>query len=815
MDCEQGTERPVRRNNEMRLAWDFVENTGSSIFLTGKAGTGKTTFLRTLKERSSKRMVVVAPTGVAAINARGMTIHSFFQLPLSPYVPEATFREKFDFSKEKRNIIRTMDLLIIDEISMVRADLLDAVDNVLRRFREPSKPFGGVQLLMIGDLQQLAPVVTDQDIPLLSKYYETPFFFGSKALALLPYVTIELKHVYRQSDEHFLYLLNRVREGIATADDLSELNQRCQPSFRPDPDAGYIRLTTHNIMASQYNESELIRLSTPMHTFNATIEGTFPEYSFPTDLQLRLRVGAQVMFVKNDSSADHLYYNGKIGRVVSIDNGVIVVKCPDDDFNITVEPSEWENVKYALNEKTKEIEADVQGVFRQYPLRLAWAITIHKSQGLTFERAIIDAHQSFASGQVYVALSRCKTLEGMVLSTPIPPSAIINDERVSLYIARQEQESVRSISLLPQLKEHFYIQLLRELFDFSDIRSREMRLLRVLSEHFFQQHQRLITLHRAALQQFDEQVQTVAEKWIAVFSRMNQAQLSASDFQERVVRSAAWFKGLLSQIIGELLDHTIVQTDNKHLARLLDEAVSDLQLSYGMKVDVLKGVESSGFSCSSYLKIKGVAFLQAADNGQPKRKRKREELSADIQHPELYKELLVWRRQKAQELGLEPANVIQQRALINVVNLLPGDLIALKAVSYIGKVTVEKYGSDLVELVTRYAADHQLEVMRGKKVNKRVGSTFETTLQLYQSGKTVEQIAIARELAVSTIRGHLAKYVRKGLLPMTAVMSQKQEDAIRQAIGRVGTAGGLTPILADCTVAVDYDQVRLVVDMSR
>jgi ATP-dependent exoDNAse (exonuclease V) alpha subunit len=453
----------MENNPELQLAWDFVENTGVSIFLTGKAGTGKTTFLREVKRRSPKRMVVVAPTGVAAINAGGQTIHSFFQLPLSPYVPETRYKERFDFSKEKKKMLRTLDLLVIDEISMVRSDLLDAIDNVMRRFRDPRRPFGGAQLLMIGDLQQLTPVVTPADEALLKNHYDTPYFFGSNALRQTQYVTLELKHVYRQQDTAFLDILNHIREDRVTANDIATLNQRCIPNFHPAPEEGYIRLTTHNHLADSYNESELASLTSKAFTYNAKIDGTFPDYAYPTDVELTLKQGAQVMFVKNDPEGR--YYNGRIGRVTSIDNYHVSVVCPGDDKEISVEPAEWENAKYELNEKTKEIETTVQGTFRQLPLRLAWAITIHKSQGLTFEHAIIDAAFSFAAGQVYVALSRCKTLSGMVLAKPVRQENIMNDRRVASYIEQQETAAQRSIEMLPTLKEQFHREQLHQLFE--------------------------------------------------------------------------------------------------------------------------------------------------------------------------------------------------------------------------------------------------------------------------------------------------------------------------------------------------------------
>ena len=400
----------MKDNQQLKAAWDFVENTGKSVFLTGKAGTGKTTFLREVVESSSKRVVVVAPTGIAAINAGGVTIHSFFQLPLHPFIPGMKIESKFAFSKEKRSIIKTIDILVIDEISMVRSDLLDAVDSVLRRFRDRSKPFGGVQLLMIGDLQQLTPVVTEEEAQLLSNYYTTPYFFGSNALGRVDYVTIELKKVYRQQDADFISILNEVRGGRPSQQVIDALNARYKPEFTPDPEEGYIRLTTHNSTANSYNEQQLELIEEPLHEFDAEISGTFPEYSYPTEVRLELKKGAQVMFVKNDPSSEKRYYNGKIGHVVEIVDEVILVQCPGDDEPVAVEQLEWENSRYVINEQTQEMETEVQGVFKQYPLRLAWAITIHKSQGLTFDKAIIDAAASFASGQVYVALSRCRTL---------------------------------------------------------------------------------------------------------------------------------------------------------------------------------------------------------------------------------------------------------------------------------------------------------------------------------------------------------------------------------------------------------------------
>ncbi len=402
-------------NKELELAWDFVTNTNRSIFLTGKAGTGKTTFLHRLKKDTLKRLVVVAPTGVAAINAKGITIHSFFQMPFGPILPDTdldnttSFNKKF--SKTKINIIKSMDLLVIDEISMVRADLLDGIDKTLRRFRNRNKVFGGVQVLMIGDLQQLSPVIRDNEWDLLKHVYSNGFFFSSQAFQECHAITIELKHIYRQENPKFIEILNEIRNNVLSVAAAEELNKRFIPNFTPEPDAGYISLTTHNNKAEATNKTELDKLTTKEFIYNAKVEGKFPEFSYPNSESLKLKVGAQVMFIKNDTCADKRYFNGKIGKVIHLERDEVVVHCPDDDFNINTTPEVWENINYTLDAKTNAITEDKIGAFTQIPLRLAWSITIHKSQGLTFERAIIDAESAFAHGQTYVALSRCKSLE--------------------------------------------------------------------------------------------------------------------------------------------------------------------------------------------------------------------------------------------------------------------------------------------------------------------------------------------------------------------------------------------------------------------
>ena len=635
----------MEQNNELRAAWDFVESTGRSIFLTGKAGTGKTTFLKTIMEHSRKRPIVVAPTGVAAINAGGVTIHSFFQLPFSPYVPGAKVESKFDFGKEKRKIIASSDLLIIDEISMVRADLLDAIDAVLRRFREHGQPFGGMQLLMIGDLAQLTPVVTPEDERMLKPYYDTPYFFGSKALQQIDYVTIQLSHVYRQQDESFIALLNEIREGHPSAEALSKLNSRVTPngqwssqrhtlsertvlatphSLRENGQLA-IRLTTHNNLANFYNESELQKLPGRSYQYRAEVKGTFPEYSYPTAETLVLKEGAQVMFVKNDPSGEHNYYNGRIGRVMEASENRLTVYCEGDAEAIEVEPLEWENMRYTLNEQTREIESEVQGTFKQLPLRLAWAITIHKSQGLTFDRAIIDANQSFAPGQVYVALSRCRTLEGLVLASPLEPRAVINDERVDSYISQQEYQAERSIQQLPMLKQEYERYLLMQLFDFRAVIDLQESMVRIFAEFFYHSHASLKQLHDQTLLDLRQRVLEVAVKWQQKIQTMPIESLRDADFLDRVKRSAEYFANQLRDILTKPIELSVkVETNNKQASRRLNNALPDLKQAWLARRYLLVKMAEKGYTVDNYLHEKQMSMLDALgeDDVKPKRKRK-------------------------------------------------------------------------------------------------------------------------------------------------------------------------------------------------
>lgn len=422
-----------RGNFELDVARFIVEKTDMSLFLTGKAGTGKTTFLREVVRYTKKKCIVLAPTGIAAVNAGAMTIHSFFQFGLGPFV-QVVIEPKSDFriNKSKLELIRHLQLLIIDEVSMVRADLMDHIDVELRRIRRNSKPFGGVQLLMIGDLQQLPPIAHGGEDELLRQYYKTLYFFSSAALKSMKYSCIELKNVYRQTDGHFIDILNHARNCTLTSQDISDLNARYIPGFSPKPEDGYIRLMTHNRQVDYVNAAEMEKLDSKPYTFVAAVTGTFPEESYPTANSLTLKKGAQVMFIKNDP--ERRFINGTLGEVKSIDKNSIAVRLAESGKIIDVEPVEWQNIRYQFDEESKEISSKQIGRFKQYPLKAAWAITVHKSQGLTFDKAIIDVHAAFSPGQAYVALSRCRTLDGLVLSSPVSASVFMRDNAVDAYM---------------------------------------------------------------------------------------------------------------------------------------------------------------------------------------------------------------------------------------------------------------------------------------------------------------------------------------------------------------------------------------------
>ncbi|MGM9713587.1 MAG: ATP-dependent RecD-like DNA helicase [Prevotella sp.] len=613
-------------NEEMNLAWQYLEGTQTSVFLTGKAGTGKTTFLRKLRELSPKRMVVLAPTGVAAINAGGQTIHSFFQLPLTPFIPGVRTDNKqkfFRMSNEKKNLIRTLDLLVIDEVSMVRSDLLDAIDDALRRYRNPLKPFGGTQLLLIGDLQQLPPVIKDNEWAYMSQWYDTPYFFSSNALKQLPYVTIELTHIYRQQDTKFISILAAIRDNRVSCEMLGELNKRCVPEPPAMDNSEWIRLTTHNAAANSYNELRLSMIDKSPFTNKAIIKGTFPEYSYPTDLSLTLKVGAQVMFVRNDMSPEKRYYNGRIGQVVNISADGVSVKCIMDDGTgtdtIIVKPEQWDNIKYSIDDETKEIVEEVEGTFTQYPLRLAWAITIHKSQGLTFSHAVLDISHSFAHGQVYVALSRCRTLEGLILSSPVTERSIITDRDVSLFMESAVKDTETHKKSLPLLRYQYFYSLLDEQFTFRQITNDYDHLMRVSYEAFTNTQLTFIDMLRAKRQLLQTEVLDVARRFKTQYDSIIRE--AGGDFakdvrlRQRTTSAAIYFADKLEVIVKQILDTSdiVARTiGNKATKKKMNNAIEALRTSYRIKMKTLRATSAEGFSVKQYLASKAQATISDA-----------------------------------------------------------------------------------------------------------------------------------------------------------------------------------------------------------
>lgn len=720
-------------NEEAQLAWQIVETTDTSLFLTGRAGTGKTTFLRNLKERTSKCAVVVAPTGIAALNAGGVTMHSFFQLPFAPYVPGTKFGSQGSqvrMSREKKRVICSIDLLVIDEISMVRADVLDSVDYVLRFCRHSNKPFGGVQLLMIGDLGQLAPVVKDEEWQILRQYYPTPYFFSSSALARMSYAVVELNKVYRQADPKFVDLLNRVRDNMADQSVLDVLNSRYIPDFDVDRVKGCIRLTTHNAQAQRVNTAKLDALPGKAYTYVAEIEGHFPDYMYPADERLTLKKDAQVMFVKNDSSPEKRYYNGMIGTVCSISSHGFTVRPKDGGDEIDVEPETWENTRYELNEESKEITEVVDGEFRQFPVKTAWAITIHKSQGLTFDHAVIDASMSFAHGQTYVALSRCRTLEGLVLSAPLTRSAIIRDEAVDGYVS-DARRHIPDSNALHEMQRRYYVALLTDLFDFSNIIEPFYSMMRIMTEHLSRRYSRTATEFKARSARLVSDVSVVADKFHQQYGRMV---MTSDDYAtdealaDRINKGASYFLKQLSDvdIFVKKLD---ISTDNKELARRVDECLSNIKTSLAEKCHLLGFVMDTGFDANKYMREKTKILVDGVDGDERKgsaaqsrksRRRKTQTMTTDSDtktsdgssstsvtstpprrkgNEKVLEKLMTWRREKALQAKIPAYCIMKTESLEAIADTMPKSSDELMRLPSIGQKRVEKYGKEIMEIV--------------------------------------------------------------------------------------------------------------------
>lgn len=793
-------------NKELELALNFIEKTDRNLFITGKAGTGKTTFLHQIKKESLKRMVIVAPTGVAAINAKGVTIHSFFQMPFGPILPNQianTSNQQRKFSKTKIDIIKSLDLVIIDEISMVRADLLDGIDQVLRRYKNRNKVFGGAQVLMIGDLQQLAPVVKPNEWSLLQQHYNTVYFFSSKAYQEANVVSIELKHIYRQKNEDFITILNEIRNDYLSEKSAKILNERYNPTFSPSKEEGYITLTTHNRRANLINDSELNKLKTKSCFFKAEVSGKFNENAFPNDENLALKIGSQVMFIKNDSSLEKRYYNGKIGVITDISKETVTVQCANEIDEIVAEKELWDNINYSINEETKELKEDIVGSFKQIPLRLAWAITIHKSQGLTFDRAVIDAEASFAHGQTYVALSRCTSLEGLVLKTPISSNAIINDKTVSTFNETVE-ENHPDETILNESEKNFQLNLISELFDYQPLLYPISRLIDIYYKN------------RTSIKgDVIDHLQTIKDDGVVALMKVSNGfknQLNAisedsilpensSQIQERFIKALNYFVTQTKGNILNPLNAISFSTDNKAVKKDFTKQFDSLQEKLLEKLFSLQKM-TNGFKVQEYLKVRAKAVLQKSE---PTKKKK----VVSKRDPILAIKLRELRDGISKDLGIPHFQIFTQETLYAMCDELPRTENALLKIAGMGKIRVSKYGEEILEAIEGYCKENGINKFNEQKKEDKK-PTKQITFELFTSGLSIKEIAKERSLTVGTIENHLANYITSGDIDVLELIELKRYKKILHEIEEAGDVKGLTSLKEKVDPSITYMELKMV-----
>jgi hypothetical protein len=792
-------------NPELELALNFIEKTDRNLFITGKAGTGKTTFLHQIKRESLKRMVIVAPTGVAAINAKGVTIHSFFQMPFGPILPGqiANNNQSRRFSKTKIDIIKSLDLVIIDEISMVRADLLDGIDQVMRRYKNRDKVFGGAQVLMIGDLQQLAPVVKPNEWSLLQQHYNTVYFFSSKAYEEANVVSIELKHIYRQKNEDFITILNEIRNDNLSDRSAKILNERYNPTFSPSKEDGYITLTTHNRRAYLINDSELNKLKTKSHFFKAEVSGKFSENAYPNDEKLELKIGSQVMFIKNDSSLEKRYYNGKIGIITDISKESVTVQCADDIDEIVTEREMWDNINYSINDETKELKEDIVGSFKQIPLRLAWAITIHKSQGLTFEKAVIDAEASFAHGQTYVALSRCTSLEGLVLKTPISSSAIINDKTVSTFNEGVE-ENHPDEEILNNSEKEFQLNLISELLDYQPFLYPISRLIDI-----FYRNQNSIK------GDVIDHLQTIKDDGIVALMKVsngfkNQLKVLSEDnilpenssaIQERFTKAIDYFLNQTNSNIQKPLDTISFSTDNKAVKKDFSKQFDSLQEKLEEKLFALQKM-TKGFKVQEYLGVRAKAVLQKME---PKKKK----TVASKRDPILALKLRELRDEIRVANSIAAFQIFTQETLYALCDVLPRTEKELLKIVGLGKIRVDKYGEQILEVIETYCKENGINKFNEQKKEDKK-PTKQISFELFKSGLTIKEIAKERSLTAGTIENHLANYITSGDIDVLELIELKRYKKIRNEIEEAGEVKGLTALKENVDPSFTYMELKMV-----
>ncbi len=708
------------------IAYHFATLTNRSLFLTGKAGTGKTTFLKKLKEESRKEMAIVAPTGVAAINAGGVTIHSFFQLPFHPFIPTTDGQKdligKLKINSARRKVLYELELLIIDEISMVRADVLDAIDTVLRHFRyRRNEPFGGVQVIFIGDMYQLSPVYKEEEWQLLSPYYPGIYFFDSLAVREQPPVHIEFDKIYRQNDPDFIRLLNEVRNNRISQEGFALLQQLYKPDFKAPKNDTYITLTTHNYKADSINAGELEILPGRSRKFKAVVAGDYPEKSYPTEEELEFKTGAKVMFLKNDKGDPRRYYNGKIGEITAFGENVIYVKCAGDDEAIEVVPEVWRNVSYSANPQTKQIEETQLGTFTQFPLRLAWAITIHKSQGLTFDKAIIDAGQAFAPGQVYVALSRCRSLEGLVLLSKIDRTNLQADQNIVAH-GKQKLPAETLHHQLDSSKREYRKQILLTVFDLKMGIGQLNRLIGFVKEKTASFNEETGTF-LAAVQEEVTKIQAVAIRFQHELQNILSAEpVDEQKLQERTASASTYFTGRLQAVVEEL-KRSPARTDSKANAAEYNDDLKTIYAFLEEKLHIFKQIKDE-CTVQRYYQAKRTLLLppfsvNAYSGSDPGKQ-------TEARYPVLYYKLADLRRKICEPTNLPVYLVSSTKGLTELATYLPHTPEDLKQISGFGPATIAKYGQLFLDAVTTFCQQHNLgshmdeiENKKGKKAGKK------------------------------------------------------------------------------------------------
>ena len=818
-------------NTSFELAFNFVNYTNASVFLTGKAGTGKTTFLKYVKENTIKNAAIVAPTGVAAINAGGTTIHSFFQLPFTPFIPVSkgygandnisdkhSLISRLRLNNERKDVMKNLELLIIDEISMVRCDVLDAIDAVLRHVRgQYTRPFGGVQLLFIGDMYQLPPVVKDEEWQLIAAYYKSPYFFNSHVIESQQPVYIELNKIYRQSDSAFVHVLNQVRNNELDQDGHMLLHSRYLPEFNPAKEENYITLTTHNNKADAINFKALNELTGTAQSFGALVEGEFYEKSYPADLNLQLKIGAQVMFIKNDTEKIRRYFNGKIGIINKIDDDKILIKCKDEPVSIEVRKEKWKNIRYEVDKTSKQIEETAIGSFTQFPLRLAWAITIHKSQGLTFERAIIDAGDAFAPGQVYVALSRCTSLDGMVLHSRISRQSLHSDKRI-VEFAQTQHNSATQLQLLHNAQYDFQKATITSLFDFSEI-----VLAAKATLSFFSQQKTSFNIEAMnwveSLYQLLEKTEQVTTKFTAqqLHELLNLPDLPEQNeaLQKRIIAAANHFYPALENI-KHLFNNCTAITDNKTLATDCNKLLLDLYQLVGFR-QLLFDACKNGFIVNAYLQQKRTFTKQNLPVNVYAGKSSY--IKTDSPHPELYTRLRKKRDELCEKKNSPVYLVASSHTLDEMARYLPQTKNELIQISGFGKAKAEQFGESFLAIIHHFCEENNLQSniaakpekeQRKKKSVEIKSDTKTASYLLYKEGKNLAGIAKERNMAVSTIEGHLAYFVGIGEIDINSLIPADKQKFIKDAIAKHGNES-LKTIIENIPQGISYGEVRMVI----